>query len=113
MESERHPLSSFECTMSESFPCHRCDHAVSVAEFIDSCTVAWLPQQWLLSRCSRCNEQAHVEIKSDVVRFGRLEGAPAPCFISEKSQRIPGLSFSVESDGIRLHFGDHQKLVNT
>ena len=100
-------------SLNESFPCHRCNCPVAVAEFIDSCTVAWLPQQWLLFRCPRCDEQAHVEIKSDVVRFGSLEGSPAPCFISEKAQRIPGLSFSVESTEIRLQFGDHQKFVNS
>ena len=97
--------------MSKAFLCKSCNEPVTITEFINSCDESWLPQQWFTYKCPRCNSAHTLEIKSEVVRFGFIDGGPGPCFIPEFSQRIPGLTFELNRNYIKLSFNSHSKKI--
>ena len=97
--------------MSKAFLCKSCNQAVTISEFINSCDESWLPQQWFSYKCPRCQLSHTLEIKSEVVRFGIIDGGPGPCFIPEFAQRIPGLTFQFSKNAIKLSFENHSKEI--
>ena len=97
--------------MSKAFLCKVCDQTVTIQEFINSCEQSWMPQQWLSYTCPKCKKFNILEIKSELVRFGFIDGAPGPCFIPEFSQRIPGLEFKIEKNYIKLSFESYSKEI--
>jgi len=60
--------------------CPKCDNMLSVEQILGNCTISWPHKDWILLKCPLCNEFSHVEIVTDKLSTGVLDGAPGPSF---------------------------------
>lgn len=67
--------------------CPDCDNILTVEQVLENCTISWPYKDWILLKCPVCSGFSHVEIITDKLSTGVLDGAPGPCFFicSEKS----------------------------
>ena len=97
--------------MSKAFKCHDCNKPVRIAAFITNCEVAWVMQNWVSYNCPNCNKNYLVQVHNDFIQFGKIDGGPGSCFITESTQRIPGLRLEKKNKFIELFFEEFSKRI--
>jgi hypothetical protein len=93
-------------------PCIYCEHNFEDHDFIRYFTVAWPKKKWLYFLCPQCGRGAYIKLELGYFAIGELDGAKPPSFIEKQTVSVPGLSFHIAADGIRVRIGqDYSRLI--
>ena len=90
--------------MTTEIRCRGCATPLSVAEVLEHSSASWPNQRWLWFQCPRCGSGSHVEVRSDRLAFGDLDGAPGPAFLPVATHAADGLRCRPTRGGLRISF---------
>jgi hypothetical protein len=92
-------------------PCIHCEHEFEDEQFVRNFTVAWPQKKWLYFLCPECGRGAYIQLLMGYFAIGELDGKKPPSFVEKQSVSLPGLSFHIAADGIRVRIAKYSRLI--
>jgi len=80
--------------------CGGCETQTTVREAFDAAYRSWPTQLWIAYRCPACGTTNHLEVRTNRIIEGYLDGAPAPCLIAARDIRISDMSVKRMNAGV-------------
>lgn len=85
--------------------CTNCSNKTSLQDMLNLASVSWPNKRWFMYVCPNCGEPHHIEVSSNHLIHGILDGAPGPTIREQTHFSVSGLSYSADSSGIRIEVG--------
>ena len=86
--------------LNQYLDCTDCMEAISVAEAFDIAFQSWPKQQLVAYRCPECGTTNHLQLESQAIRQGYLDGFPSPNHVMTRQLRIESLTVTMNPSAI-------------
>ena len=86
--------------------CPNCFSETSIDTIMENSTFAWVAQHWIWFLCPECQQHSHIEIHSNLIKTGLLDGAPGPCFICCSQMEHPEFFVDTKNDKLICEYNN-------
>jgi len=93
-----------------SLKCPNCQKFLDINHILENSSISWPNQDWIYFRCPFCYDYSHVEVVTDKISTGVLDGAPGPNFFTCSEQIVGNFDVNKTNEYIECLYENRKYL---